>query len=366
MKKIQSITILASILALVVVVSPIEVSAAEGKKGLNAVNVKVVGINQEGDPIPDIDITIDQPQLPDTQRGIEKSDIRRGMRSVQNETTDITIDQPRGREMVMPGDNVTVTAKLIVPVALNKGLRFAIREGEAMFEEDDEDMLEKSRIEKQEGTITIMKRLPDHPLNVIEHRMKKGTVKFFNETKGFKDELSNGVNLVYIGTGVLRTTDVTGEIFLSEGREMVMPGDNVLVGEKRKDYSSIDNAPEEKERGIGKDMDCDGDGYDDLACHTVGAGVVAEIVMGIDGTPKTPAISIAKETIEFRSGMDSGIRKAMGRLKCSDVTLERAAACEAFPKEWTLPAIDRDEDGSVTLKISTPKGPIRVIKEIKL
>jgi len=31
--------------------------------------------------------------------------------------------------MVMPGDNVTITVNLIVPVAVNKGLRFAIREG---------------------------------------------------------------------------------------------------------------------------------------------------------------------------------------------------------------------------------------------
>ncbi|MFT5581941.1 MAG: elongation factor Tu [Psychromonas sp.] len=34
-----------------------------------------------------------------------------------------------GREMVMPGDNVTIAVKLIVPVAMDKGLRFAIREG---------------------------------------------------------------------------------------------------------------------------------------------------------------------------------------------------------------------------------------------
>jgi elongation factor Tu len=34
-----------------------------------------------------------------------------------------------GREMVMPGDNVTITVQLIVPVAMDKGLRFAIREG---------------------------------------------------------------------------------------------------------------------------------------------------------------------------------------------------------------------------------------------
>jgi elongation factor Tu len=36
---------------------------------------------------------------------------------------------PEGKEMVMPGDNLTITVKLIYPVALEKGLRFAIREG---------------------------------------------------------------------------------------------------------------------------------------------------------------------------------------------------------------------------------------------
>jgi elongation factor Tu len=46
-------------------------------------------------------------------------------------TTDVTgeITLPEGREMVMPGDNVTITVDLIVPVAMAKGLRFAIREG---------------------------------------------------------------------------------------------------------------------------------------------------------------------------------------------------------------------------------------------
>jgi elongation factor Tu len=46
-------------------------------------------------------------------------------------TTDVTgeIFLPEGTEMVMPGDNITITVKLIQPVALNKGLRFAIREG---------------------------------------------------------------------------------------------------------------------------------------------------------------------------------------------------------------------------------------------
>lgn len=46
-------------------------------------------------------------------------------------TTDVTgeIFLPEGTEMVMPGDNVTIEVHLIVPVAVNKGLRFAIREG---------------------------------------------------------------------------------------------------------------------------------------------------------------------------------------------------------------------------------------------
>ena len=46
-------------------------------------------------------------------------------------TTDVTgvIDLPAGVEMVMPGDNVAMTIELITPIAIEKGLRFAIREG---------------------------------------------------------------------------------------------------------------------------------------------------------------------------------------------------------------------------------------------
>ncbi len=46
-------------------------------------------------------------------------------------TTDVTgtIELPKGVEMVMPGDNVTIEVKLIAPIAAEKGLRFAIREG---------------------------------------------------------------------------------------------------------------------------------------------------------------------------------------------------------------------------------------------
>ncbi|MCB0516602.1 MAG: elongation factor Tu, partial [Bacteroidetes bacterium] len=101
-------------------------------------------------------------------RGVEKTDIRRGMvickpgsikphKSFKAEvyvlskeeggrhtpffnkyrpqfyfrTTDVTgeIVLPEGVEMVMPGDNITITVELIYPIAMEKGLRFAIREG---------------------------------------------------------------------------------------------------------------------------------------------------------------------------------------------------------------------------------------------
>ncbi|MBN9542545.1 MAG: elongation factor Tu, partial [Alphaproteobacteria bacterium] len=36
---------------------------------------------------------------------------------------------PAGKEMIMPGDNVKITVELIAPIAMDEGLRFAIREG---------------------------------------------------------------------------------------------------------------------------------------------------------------------------------------------------------------------------------------------
>ena len=46
-------------------------------------------------------------------------------------TTDVTgnLMLPEGVEMIMPGDNVTITGELITPIAMEKELRFAIREG---------------------------------------------------------------------------------------------------------------------------------------------------------------------------------------------------------------------------------------------
>jgi elongation factor Tu len=46
-------------------------------------------------------------------------------------TTDVTgaVELPKGTEMVMPGDNIKLVVKLISPIAMEEGLRFAIREG---------------------------------------------------------------------------------------------------------------------------------------------------------------------------------------------------------------------------------------------
>ena len=46
-------------------------------------------------------------------------------------TTDVTgnVILPEGTEMVMPGDNTKLTVELIAPIAMEEGLRFAIREG---------------------------------------------------------------------------------------------------------------------------------------------------------------------------------------------------------------------------------------------
>jgi len=46
-------------------------------------------------------------------------------------TTDVTgtVSLPEGTEMVMPGDNVEITGELMYPVAMEEGMRFAIREG---------------------------------------------------------------------------------------------------------------------------------------------------------------------------------------------------------------------------------------------
>ncbi|MBC26732.1 MAG: elongation factor Tu, partial [Rhodospirillaceae bacterium] len=46
-------------------------------------------------------------------------------------TTDVTgtVELPEGTEMVMPGDSISMGVNLIAPIAMDEGLRFAIREG---------------------------------------------------------------------------------------------------------------------------------------------------------------------------------------------------------------------------------------------
>ena len=55
----------------------------------------------------------------------------RGVLALHFRTTDVTgaVELPEGVEMVMPGDNVQMVATLIAPIAMEEGLRFAIREG---------------------------------------------------------------------------------------------------------------------------------------------------------------------------------------------------------------------------------------------
>ena len=55
----------------------------------------------------------------------------RGVFALHFRTTDVTgaVGLPEGVEMVMPGDNVQMVATLIAPIAMEEGLRFAIREG---------------------------------------------------------------------------------------------------------------------------------------------------------------------------------------------------------------------------------------------
>ncbi len=77
-------------------------------------------------------------------RGVEKDELQRGMEGGREKpfftgyrpqfyfrTTDVTgnILLPEGTEMVMPGDNITMDVDLIQPIAIEPGLRFAIREG---------------------------------------------------------------------------------------------------------------------------------------------------------------------------------------------------------------------------------------------
>ncbi|MBY3322073.1 elongation factor Tu [Rhizobium laguerreae] len=135
-------------------------------------------------------------------------------------TTDVTgiVTLPEGTEMVMPGDNVTVSVELIVPIAMEEKLRFAPHK---------KFMAEAYILTKEEGG--------------------RHTPFFTNYRPQF----------------YFRTTDVTGIVTLPEGTEMVMPGDNVTVSVEL----IVPIAMEEKLRFAIRE-----------GGRTVGAGIVASIV----------------------------------------------------------------------------------------
>jgi hypothetical protein len=65
------------------------------------------------------------------RRQRERGEVTLSPREEGIRTTDVTgsITLPEGKEMVMPGDNVKIDVELIHPIAMEEGLRFAIREG---------------------------------------------------------------------------------------------------------------------------------------------------------------------------------------------------------------------------------------------
>ena len=75
-------------------------------------------------------------------------------------TTDVTgvAELPEGTEMVMPGDNVGLVVELITPVAMDKGLRFAIREGGRTVGAERRSWNRSGRIRRLATTTTRMKR----------------------------------------------------------------------------------------------------------------------------------------------------------------------------------------------------------------
>ena len=120
--------------------------------------VEVVGLKEKADQyvVTGLEMfrkTLDQAVAGDNVgallRGVDRKDIERGHVLTKEEggrhtpffsnyrpqfyfrTTDVTgvINLPEGTEMCMPGDNITMDIELITPIAIEEGLRFAIREG---------------------------------------------------------------------------------------------------------------------------------------------------------------------------------------------------------------------------------------------
>ena len=181
-------------------------------------------------------------------------------------TTDVTgvCELPAGTEMCMPGDNVEMTIELIHPVAMEQGLRFAIREGgrtvgsgrveAGTLHVSDEVEIVGIKEETRKVVVTgveMFRKLLDEAQagdnigallrgvqrNEIERGQclcKPGSVKCHKKFTAqvyvlTKDEGGRHTPFFnnYRPQFYFRTTDVTGVCELPEGTEMCMPGDNV-------------------------------------------------------------------------------------------------------------------------------------------
>ncbi|WP_199879275.1 elongation factor Tu [Escherichia coli] len=125
-------------------------------------------------------------------------------------TTDVTgtIELPEGVEMVMPGDNIKMVVTLIHPIAMDDGLRFAIREGGRTVGAG-----VVVRVLAKPGTIKPHTKFESEVYILSKDEGGRHTPFF----KGYRPQF------------YFRTTDVTGTIELPEGVEMVMPGDNIKM-----------------------------------------------------------------------------------------------------------------------------------------
>ncbi len=125
-------------------------------------------------------------------------------------TTDVTgtIELPEGVEMVMPGDNIKMVVTLIHPIAMDDGLRFAIREGGRTVGAG-----VVGQVLAKPGTIKPHTKFESEVYILSKDEGGRHTPFF----KGYRPQF------------YFRTTDVTGTIELPEGVEMVMPGDNIKM-----------------------------------------------------------------------------------------------------------------------------------------
>lgn len=196
-------------------------------------------------------------------------------------------DAPIGEAEKDPTDNVTKDSFLMAveyslsdestrdALAVGASNSGAVSEGdelEAVGMSEKPLRLTVHRVEKTEGGIGLTLRgieksdirrgmVIAKPGSISAHKVFKARIQLFNrEEGGLNKPIRNGstIRLSFWGT-----TDVTGEIFLAEGREMVMPGDNATLTINLAESVALDKKLQFKIREGGR---------------TIGAGTVSEIV----------------------------------------------------------------------------------------